>query len=115
MLKQVLGIAKQPVFALMITYDTAEQPFDAAQVVNSPVLKLITCNSAKPGQPSAIQLLCLHNVHDSLQAVNTHPGGMLSHQSQLAPSPLIFACHAMLQSAASRGACKPPQTAASSP
>ena len=69
MLKQVQGISKQPVFALMATYDTTEQPFDAAQVVNSPVLKLISCNSAKPGQPSAIQVPCSQDVHGSLQAV----------------------------------------------
>ena len=49
MLQRVKGISKQPIFALMATFDTTVQPFDAAQIVNSPILKLISCDSAKPG------------------------------------------------------------------
>ena len=49
MLQRIQGIAKRPTFTLMASFATDSVPFDAAQVEGSEVLKLISCNSSKPG------------------------------------------------------------------
>ena len=67
-LQRSQGISKRPTFTLMASYASKSLPFDAAQIQGSDVLKLISCNSSRPG----VELWSIQPLHCDLMHGSVH-------------------------------------------